>query len=52
MEQRPKDVRDIVYVLFVLHNMLRTQQGRVARKPKPKDEVPAIVNEPVVCGGR
>ena len=44
MEQRPKVVRDIV-----LHNMLRTHQGGVARAPNPQDEVAAIVNKPVVC---
>ena len=41
-----KVVRDIVLTCVVLHNMLRTHQGGIARKPNPQDGV--IVNEPII----
>ena len=48
MEQRPKVVRDIVLTCVVLHNILRTHQGGVARTPTPPEEVAAVVTEPGV----
>ena len=48
MEQRPKVVRDIVFVCVVLHNILRTHQGRPDRAPTPANDVVAIRNEQVV----
>ena len=47
MEQRPKLVRDIVFTCVVLHNMLRTDQGR-DRAPTLADDVMALLNEQVV----
>ena len=44
MEQRPKVVRDIVFICVVLHHMLRRQQGRLDRAPTLADDIPAIVN--------
>ena len=49
MEQRPKVVRDIVLTCMVLHNMLRTHQGRAERAPTPIDYIGALQNEQVVC---
>ena len=51
MEQRPQVVRDLVLTCIVLHNMLKTHKGRVARAPNAHDKVPTIVNDPVVYGG-
>ena len=48
MEQRPKVVRDSVLICVMLHNMLRTHPGRVARALAPTDDVAAILNELVV----
>ena len=39
MEQRPKVVRDIVITCVVLHNMLRSHQGRADRPPTPADDI-------------
>ena len=39
VEQRPKVVRDIVLTCVVLHNMLRSYQGRADRPPTPADEI-------------
>ena len=39
MEQRPKVVRDIVLTRVVLHNMLRSHQGRADRRPTPADDM-------------
>ena len=33
MEQRPKDVRDIIFTCVLLHNMLRARDGRADRAP-------------------
>ena len=48
MEQRPKVVKDTVLACVVLHNMLRTHQGRADRAPTPADEITALQNEQVV----
>ena len=48
MEQRPKVVRYIVLACVVLHNMLKTQQGKTARAPSPAYDIAALQNEPVV----
>ena len=45
MEQRPKVVRDIVFMCVVLHNMLRTHQGRAHRRVLT---LAALQNEQVV----
>ena len=37
-------VINIVLIYIVLHNMLRTDQGRIARVCHPQDEVPIKVN--------
>ena len=50
MEQRPQVVRDILLTCVLLHKMLRTPQVGVARTPKTQNEVPTIVNDPIVCG--
>ena len=44
MGHRAKVVRDIVLTRVVTH------QGGTAKVPTLRDEDPAIVNEPVVCG--
>ena len=50
MEQRPKVVRDIVLICVVLHNMLRTHQGRADRPPTPADDIVAIkINRWCMC---
>ena len=41
MEQRPRVVRDIVFICVALHNMLRTYQGRADRTPTPANDVVA-----------
>ena len=43
-----KVVRNIVFTCVVLHNMLSTRQGGVARTPTPSDNITDIVNETVV----
>ena len=48
MEQRPRVVRDIVFLCVVLHNMLRIHQGGVDRTPRPGDDVVAQQNEQAV----
>ena len=45
MEQRPKVVRDIVFTCVVLHNMLRTYQGRADRAPTPSNDVAPLKNK-------
>ena len=45
IEQRPRVVRDIAFTCVVLHNMLRTRQGRA---PTPANDVPALQSEQVV----
>ena len=44
MTQRPK-----VLACVVLHNILRTRQGRQERAPTPADRMAAVANEPPVC---
>ena len=44
MRQRPKVVRDIVLTCAVLHNMLRTHQGKLDRTPIPADDIGGIAN--------
>ena len=39
MEQRPRVIRDIVFTCVVLHNILRTHQGRAERAPTPGNDV-------------
>ena len=39
MEQRPKDVRDIVSTCVVLHNMLRSHQGGADRSLTPANDI-------------
>ena len=41
MEQRPNVVGDIVFTCVVLHNMLRTYQGRADRALTPANDVAA-----------
>ena len=49
LEQRPKVVRDIVFMCVVLHNMLWTHQGRADRRVlTPANDVAALQNEQVV----
>ena len=48
MEQRPRDVRDIVFTCVVLYNMLRTQPGSADRAPTQANDVAAPPNEQVV----
>ena len=48
MGQRPRVVRDIVFTCVVLHNMLRTHQGRAYRAPTSANDVVALQNEQVV----
>ena len=44
MEQRPRVVKDIVFMCVVLHNMQRTHQGRADRAPTPGNDVAAQQN--------
>ena len=44
MGKRPRVVRDIVFICVVLHNMLRTHQGRTDRAPTPGSDVAAQQN--------
>ena len=44
MEQRPRVVRNIVFMYVVLHNMPRTHQGRADRAPTPANDVAAQQN--------
>ena len=48
MEQRPRVVRDIVFMCVMLHNMLRAHQGRADRAPIPGNDVVAQQNEQAV----
>ena len=48
MEQRPRVVRDVMFTYVVLHNMLRTHQGRADRAPTPGNDVTVQQNEQVV----
>ena len=48
MEQRPRIVRDIVCTCVVLHNMLRTHQGRADRVSTTANDVAALQNEQLV----
>ena len=48
IEQRPKVVRDIVFACVVLHNMLKTHQGRADRALTPANDVVALQKEQVV----
>ena len=49
MEQRPRVVRDIVFMCVILHNMMRTHQGGADRAPTlAKNDVAALQNELVV----
>ena len=48
MEQRPRIVRDIVFMCVVLHYKLRTHQGGADRAPTPANDVEALQNEQVV----
>ena len=45
MEQRPRVVRDIIFMYVMLYNMLRTHQGEAHRVPTPEA---ALQNEQVV----
>ena len=42
MEQRPRNVRDIVYTCVVLHNMKRNHQGRAGQAPNSGDDGVAL----------
>ena len=48
MEKRTKVVRNIVLTCVVLHNMLRTHQGRADRTSIPTDDMASLQNEQVV----
>ena len=48
IKQRLQVVRDIVFTCVVLHNMLRTHQGRADRAPTPANDVVAIQKEQVM----
>ena len=48
MGQRPRVVRDIVFICVVLHNMLRTHQVRGDRAPNQANDVAALQNEQAV----
>ena len=48
MEQRPRAVRDIVFMFVVLHNIVGTHQGGADRAPTPANDVAALQNEQVV----
>ena len=41
-------VRDIVFTCVVLHNMMRTHQGRADRAPTPANDGVDLQNEQVV----
>ena len=45
---KDKGCRDNVLTCVVLHNMLRTYQGRAIRAPTPADDIAALQNEQVV----
>ena len=48
MEQRPNVVRGIVLTYVVLHNILRTHQGRADREPTQANDVVALYIEQVI----
>ena len=48
MGQRPRIVRDIVFMCVVLHNMLRTHQGRADSAPTLANDVAALQSKQVV----
>ena len=48
MQQRPRIIRDIVFMCVMLHNMLRTHQGGADRAPTPGNNVAAQQNEKAV----
>ena len=48
IEQRPRVVRDIVFMCVVLHNTLRTHQGMTDRSSTPGTDVVAQQNEQAV----
>ena len=48
MEQKPRIAIGIIYTCVVLHNMLRTHQGRADRAPTPANDVAALQNKQVV----
>ena len=50
MEQRQRVVKDIVFTCVVLHNMVRTHQGRADRAPTPGNDVrPYKINRQCMC---
>ena len=48
MEQKPRIAIGIISTCVVLHNMLRTHQGRADRAPTPANDVAALQNKQVV----
>ena len=48
MEQKATFVKDIVLTHAVLHNILRTHQGKPYRAPTLADAIPALQNEQVL----
>ena len=48
MEQRPRVVRDIVFLCVVWHNMMRTHQDGADRAPTPANDATALQNDQVV----
>ena len=48
MEQRPRGLRDIVFICVVLHSIMRTQQGGADRVPSPANAAAALHNEQAV----
>ena len=48
MEQMPMVVRNIVFMCVVLHNMMRTHQGRADRALTLANDEAALQNEKVV----
>ena len=45
MEQRPMVVRDTAFTCAVVHNMLRTHQGRADRVLTPSNDLATLQNE-------
>ena len=48
MERRSKVVRHIVLTCVVLHNMLKTHQGRAVKEATPANDIAVLQNEQVV----